>query len=69
MIIKEFQNSDGTVRLQVVRRDDGKYSYRQLWRSGDVWSVPGPDCGIYDDELTAETEARLKVKWLQDARH
>ena len=67
-IYKQLDNSAGSERIVILQRDDGNFTYRlQTWRDGD-WGAMGPDCGIYDSALTAETEAMLCVSWLSDSR-
>ena len=56
-----------TERVLVVQRADGAYSFRRQWLSGD-WGTPGPYCGIYDSQQTAEQEAFGRVPWLAHLR-
>lgn len=67
-IHKQFINSAGSERIVVLQRDDGNFTYcLQSWNVDD-WGMVGPDCGIYDSALTAETEAMLQVSWLSILR-
>ncbi|WP_447757904.1 hypothetical protein [Sphingopyxis fribergensis] len=67
-IYKQFVNSAGSERIVILQRDDGNFTYcLQLWEVDD-WGQMGPDCGIYDSALTAETEAMIRVSWLSAIR-
>ena len=68
VIVKQLENDVGTERVQIVRRDDGRYSYRRVWRYEGEWGKPRPDAGIYDDAVIAETEAMVRIEWLGSRR-
>lgn len=51
-------------RVCIVRRADGRFTFRTQGSSGDGWGPMGLDCGIYDSAETAESDARLRVWWL-----
>ena len=36
--------------------------------ASDQWGLPGPYCGIYDSEHTAEQEAFGRISWLASRR-
>lgn len=72
MIILE--RPDGKERILILQRPDGRFTYRKQLRvpdqeGGDAWDQPGPDLGIYDSLLTAETEARQRITWLKAQFH
>jgi hypothetical protein len=68
---KVIENQAGTERVVIRKRLDGRYTYHREFRDGvnGGWSIPGPDCGIYESALTAEAEARQRVAWLRAQSH
>jgi hypothetical protein len=66
---KHLVSPDGEERVVLTRRADGRFTYHREWREDGEWGLPGPDCGIFDSLLTAETEARLKIDWLARDQH
>jgi len=68
--------ADGTERVLICRRSDGRFTYRRQWADLSVitgqdfcWGAVGPDLGIYDTPETAELEAMQRVPWLKANFH
>lgn len=68
-IIREILSPSGGVRVIIVRRDDGKFTYRRQERIGKEWGPATIDAGVYDSPDTAEAEARQREPWLRDFFH
>lgn len=68
-IVREFNHPLGTRRVIVVRRADGRFTYRRQERIGADWGQATIDAGVYDSADTAEMEARQRVPWLKDLFH
>jgi hypothetical protein len=68
-IFQEILNPSGTLRVVVVRRADGRFTYRTQELTGTDWGPASIDAGVYDSAETAETEARQRVAWLRDLFH
>lgn len=68
-LVKEITNVDGTFRVIVVRRSDGRFTYREQEKSASGWGPATIDAGVYDSAETAESEARQRVKWLRALFH
>ena len=66
--VRQHTKPDDTEQVIISKRDDGSYTYQMRWRDGAEWGPLGPECGIYDTALTAETEAMQRVSWLAVAR-
>ncbi len=66
--VRQHTNPDDTEQVIISKRDDGSYTYQMRWRVGVEWGPLGPECGLYDTALTAETEAMQRVSWLAVAR-
>lgn len=68
-ILASYADAEMSRRVLVVRRADGLYSYRLQWAEqldGQVaWGGPGPYCGLYDSQETAEAEALGRVVWFK----
>lgn len=69
-----LDSPDGRERILILQRADGRFTYCKQSRATDPaaedsWDRPGPDLGIYDSLLTAETEARQRVGWLKAQFH
>jgi len=68
-IVNILAGPDSGHRVLIVRRTDGRFSYRQQWLADTEdrtrWGPPGPFAGIYDSAQTAELEAFARVKWSQ----
>jgi hypothetical protein len=70
-IVKTLVSPNNDERVVIRERRDDYYTFQREFfniASGN-WSDPGPDCGIYDSALGAETEARQRVDWLRSAFH
>ena len=67
--VKEIADVSGDRRVLIVRRCDGRFTYRRQERSDDGWGPPTIDAGVYDSVETAETEARQRISWLRDLFH
>ena len=68
-IVAEFVHSQGVARVVIVRRGDGRFTYRTQQRDGLGWGPQTIDAGVYDSPLTAETEARQRVDWMKARFH
>jgi hypothetical protein len=68
-IIKEIADGSGDRRVLIVRRTDGRFTYRKQERLDDGWSPPTIDAGVYDSAETAEMEARQRISWLRNLFH
>ena len=66
MIVKELVSPSVSEKILIVQRNDGFFTYCKRLRCDGEWGQTGPDCGIFDSALTAETEAMQKVGWLAD---
>jgi hypothetical protein len=69
-VVKEMTSSDGTLKVQIFRRDAGTFGFDQ-WRFSDeprelCWIPFGrfSEC-VAPDQQTAEQEARDRVEWLR----
>ena len=74
--IKFLTKSDGTQRVAIYVRADGRFTYRFQWAEpravvgpDPLWGPMGPDCGIYDSADSAEDEAMQRVAWLKAGFH
>jgi hypothetical protein len=61
-----IRNSVAKLRVLVVQRTDGVYTYYRQWASPEGWAGDVP-CGLYDTAETAESEARARVWWLANS--
>ncbi len=69
IVLESIEKPDGDSRILIVRREDGRYSFRAQFRGRDrEWGSPGPYLGIYDSAETAKWEALGKVEWLADTQ-
>ena len=68
-IVREIPHPNGTLRVIIVRRADGKFTYRRQEKSGSDWGAATVDAGVYDSADTAEIEARQRVSWLKARFH
>lgn len=68
-ILREIISPSGVVRVIIVRRDDGRFTYRRQEKVGQEWGPATIDAGVYDSPATAETEARQRGPWLRDLFH
>ena len=69
-VVKELTSRDGTLKVQIFRRDAGTFGFDQ-WRFSDeprehCWIPFGhfSEC-VAPDPQTAEQEARDRVDWLR----
>ncbi len=67
-IVRQLTKADGSEQVIISERDDGTYTYQIQWRDGAQWGPVGPEAGVYDTALTAETEAMQRVAWLAENR-
>ena len=67
-IVSQLSKADGSEQVVISKRDDGTYTYQRRWRDGADWGALGPEGGVYDTALTAETEAMQRVAWLAEVR-
>ena len=67
-IVSQLSKADGSEQVVISKRDDGTYTYPRRWRDGADWGALGPEGGVYDTALTAETEAMQRVAWLAEVR-
>lgn len=67
-IEKYLTSPDDQEQVLIAKRDDATYTFQRRWRDGIDWGPLGPECGIYDSALTAETEAMQQVPWLAELR-
>lgn len=68
LIVHSITKADGLEQVIISNRDDGTFTYQKRWRNGAEWGPLGPECGVYDTALTAETEAMLREHWLDKIR-
>jgi hypothetical protein len=68
-IVKEIIDPAGQARVLIIRREDGRYTYRRQNREALDWGPQTIDAGVYDSPDTAETEARQRVAWLRKLFH
>jgi len=64
-IIREILHPDGLLRAIIVRRNDGRFTYRRQEKEGQDWGPATIDAGVYDSPDTAEMEARQRIPWLK----
>jgi hypothetical protein len=73
-VVKTYTSHDHQRRVQIVRRDDGLFSFIEEHRADDwegnaCWTPMvsrGRSLPICDSEATAEREARSRISWLTD---
>ena len=68
-IVREIPHPNRTIRVIIVRRADGKFTYRRQEKNGLDWGPATVDAGVYDSADTAEIEARQRVSWLKARFH
>lgn len=68
-IVREILHPSGAWRVLLVRREDGRFTYRSQERDGMDWGPMSLDKGVYDSADTAETEARQRESRLKDLFH
>lgn len=68
-IVRALLHPAGAERVLIVRRFDGRFTYRRQERAGAEWGPATIDAGVYDSADTAETEARQRVVWLKEFFH
>jgi hypothetical protein len=59
-IMREILHPSGSLRMIIVRRSDGRFTYRRQEKAGENWGPATIDAGVYDSVDTAETEARQR---------
>jgi hypothetical protein len=69
VIVREISDPSGNRRVLLVRRADGRFTYRCQERDGEDWGPMSLDMGVYDSADTAETEARQREPWLKKLFH
>ena len=68
-IVREILDPGGGMRVIIVCRADGRFTYRRQERNGPHWGPATVDAGVYDCPDTAEIEARQRVPWLKAGFH
>ena len=68
-MVREILHPGGALRVTIVRRADGRFTYRRQQREGLDWGPATIDAGVYDSAETAETEARQREPWLKSQFH
>lgn len=68
-IVQLIVDPGGQRRVMIVRRDDGRFTYRWQERQSGDWGGASIDAGVYDTLETAEAEARQRVSWLKNLFH
>lgn len=68
-IVRTLNHPKETKRVIIVRREDGRFTYRWQERRGNDWGAASIDAGVYDSADTAEAEARQRERWLKDLFH
>jgi hypothetical protein len=68
-IVREIAHPSGNRRVLLIRRPDGRFTYRSQEREGADWAPMSLDMGIYDSADTAEMEARQREAWLKSLFH
>ena len=68
-IVREILHPSGARRVLLIRRADGRFTYRWQERDDLDWGPMSIDAGVYDSADTAETEARQRQSWLKDLFH
>jgi hypothetical protein len=68
-IVREITEPSGARRVLLIRRSDGRFTYRSQERDGMDWGPMSLDKGVYDSADTAEIEARQREPWLKDLFH
>ncbi|MBL0914112.1 MAG: hypothetical protein IBJ13_00905 [Sphingopyxis sp.] len=63
-VAKQLTSPDHQEQIVISQRDDATFTYQRRMKDGANWGPLGPECGIYDSALTAETEAMQRVSWL-----
>jgi len=61
-ILKIVPTSNPALRVLIVRRTDGRFTFRKQWREKSGWGTVGLDAGLYDSQEMAESEARKRVQ-------
>lgn len=68
-IVREINDPSGFRRILLIRRTDGRFTYRRQERGELGWGPMTIDAGVYDSADTAEAEARQRESWLKDLFH
>lgn len=68
-IVREISHPAGDRRVLLIRRADGRFTYRSQERCAADWGPVSLDKGVYDSADTAELEARQREAWLKDLFH
>jgi hypothetical protein len=64
--VREISHPGGEHRVLLIRRADGRFTYREQEWDGLDWGPMTIDAGVYDSAETAEMEARQRIVWLRD---
>ncbi|MBL8832957.1 MAG: hypothetical protein JNL71_11255 [Rhodospirillales bacterium] len=62
--METIDEPNGDKRILIVRRADGRYSFRAQFRNEGGWGPMGPYLGIYDSAETAKWEALGRIEWI-----
>jgi hypothetical protein len=74
-VVKTFTSPDDQRRIQIFRREDGLFSFREDnrvtdWDGNACWAPIGSartsSLPIFDSAEAAEREARSRIRWLSD---
>lgn len=68
-IVQAIDHPRGVKRVIIIRRDDGRFTYRWQERCDTGWGAASIDAGVYDSAETAEAEARQREPWLKAMFH
>lgn len=68
VVLETIDKPDGGKRIVIVRRADGRYSFRAQFLSEDGWGPMGPYLGIYDSAETAKWEALENIDWIANTQ-
>ena len=69
VVIREILDTNRMRRVIIVRREDGRFTYRRQDKVEGKWGPATIDAGIYDSADSAETEARQREPWLRRLFH
>ncbi len=68
-IVQIIPDAAGSARVLIIKRVDGRFTYRWQKRLGSDWGPSSIDAGVYDSPDTAEAEARQRLPWLKRLFH
>jgi hypothetical protein len=72
-VLKTFISDDGSECVEIVRRDDGLFSFdhyqrARAWDETLYWARTswGSSLSLFDSAETAEREARGRIAWMKE---